>query len=635
MTTKKPSESYLRTLAYLSTPPADRDTKTVRVAPGEYILPPATVDSVGVPNLDRLVTETNGQPPGDGQSAAQRILAYSPELGRRSDEARLKQMSPAKRRLYEFDASQPRGQSRSEPLNLRELAAQASLPAFATGGLVTDDLKPRPVTGAPGVERTGNSYAQAAPTPAPATAPKIETQAAWEGLSQGQRDQMLSGQNSGPARAGNVPGAPGVARSGNSYSQIAPTPGATPPNAGAGISQQDWERRPAAERDSLLGGGATGAQTPNATPSTTGSAVSQLAWENMPSNKRDGMLNGNTSGPTPTGVSFSDVSGREPAINRRPGETAPASQSYRSTDNNAIPAHITDRFQQLQGPNMGIKVTGPELAEAGRQMSTRPLPGSAMERLTSPSPNTNRVSTISGPSAADLNAQLERTRQLREENTALRDNLNFNAGGALSRQKTNTEIARELLTSPSRSARQAGVNLTLGAQEDARLRADAARTQPWETARLEGQELQNQAARSTQARLAQTDALIAEYGRTTDPVRRAALERELRIRSGQAQPQQQDPNLKTRADLIGELTKAYANLQPNRNGPPLPSFEEWSAPMLQAAGLQAAAAQAKPLPAGMTQAGLIAQAQQGLRNGLSLEAVNRRLREFGIGPIGG
>lgn len=51
---------------------------------------------------------------------------------------------------------------------------------------------------------------------------------------------------------------------------------------------------------------------------------------------------------------------------------------------------------------------------------------------------------------------------IRESNAALRDNLNFNAGGALSRQKTPDEIERDMLTGTSRSARAAAVELMNG-----------------------------------------------------------------------------------------------------------------------------------------------------------------------------
>lgn len=134
--------------------------------------------------------------------------------------------------------------------------------------------------------------------------------------------------------------------------------------------------------------------------------------------------------------------------------------------------------------------------------------------------------------AQEFSARADRMRALREENTALRDNLNFNAGGALSRQKTQDEITRDMLTGQSRSGRQAAVQL-MGDQQRAGIerqrmaidqqRADADRMTAEASVNVSRAELdQQRRIRGLQ------DRLIDEQ----DPGKRAQFERTLGILSG-------------------------------------------------------------------------------------------------------
>lgn len=134
--------------------------------------------------------------------------------------------------------------------------------------------------------------------------------------------------------------------------------------------------------------------------------------------------------------------------------------------------------------------------------------------------------------AQELSSRADRMRALREESTALRDNLNFNAGGALSRQKTQDEITRDMLTGQSRSGRQGAVQ-TMADQQRAGIerqrmaidqqRADADRMTAEASVNVSRAEFdQQRRIRGLQ------DRLIDEQ----DPSKRAQFERTLGILSG-------------------------------------------------------------------------------------------------------
>lgn len=142
-----------------------------------------------------------------------------------------------------------------------------------------------------------------------------------------------------------------------------------------------------------------------------------------------------------------------------------------------------------------------------------------------------------GPSAAlELSARADRMRALREENTALRDGMNFNAGGALSRQKTQDEIVRDMLTGQSRSGRQAAVQL-MGDQQQAGIerqrmgidqqRADTDRT----TAELAAETVRRDIADRDQI-----TGLRTLYLEEQNPARREQFRRTLMDLQGREQP---------------------------------------------------------------------------------------------------
>ena len=72
-----------------------------------------------------------------------------------------------------------------------------------------------------------------------------------------------------------------------------------------------------------------------------------------------------------------------------------------------------------------------------------------------------------GGQPGEAQARFERAAQIRSGMPSIRDAMNFNAGGAMSRQKTTEELTRDLLTSDRRSDRQLGANLLLGREQNA------------------------------------------------------------------------------------------------------------------------------------------------------------------------
>lgn len=227
------------------------------------------------------------------------------------------------------------------------------------------------------------------------------------------------------------------------------------------------------------------------------------------------------------------------------------------------------------------------------------------------------------------NERMARANQIRAGMGDLQAQRDFGSGAALSRQMSQEEIERGLLTGSSRSGRQVAAELMSGRREaglrqqelansQARTDLDRQRT----GALIEGQQLQNSVTRDAQARQAQINALTDRYSRSTNPAEQAQLEREIRIRSGQALPQDQSTKLRT--ELVSELSKAYANAMPPK-GQAMPPFEVWAAPMLRSAGLELS-----PLPAGISRQDVIQSARKALQGGVGRDAVANRLSQFGL-----
>lgn len=189
-----------------------------------------------------------------------------------------------------------------------------------------------------------------------------------------------------------------------------------------------------------------------------------------------------------------------------------------------------DGKQQVRGTNIS----------AARQPNGTMAFSGAAPTFAAPAFSRSELPPSTDSLAQEFSARADRMRALREENTALRDNLNFNAGGALSRQKTQDEITRDMLTGQSRSGRQAAVQLMEDQQRAGierqrtaidQQRADADRMTAEASVNVSRAELdQQRRIRGLQ------DRLIDEQ----DPGKRAQFERTLGIISGKdnsGQPQ--------------------------------------------------------------------------------------------------
>ncbi|THF55903.1 hypothetical protein [Pseudothauera rhizosphaerae] len=142
------------------------------------------------------------------------------------------------------------------------------------------------------------------------------------------------------------------------------------------------------------------------------------------------------------------------------------------------------------------------------------------------------------PGGIDLNLanqRMARANQIRGEMTAIRDGITFNQGGALSRQKTATEMFRDMLTGPSRSGRQVAAGLIRGQQEDAQATARLGLDR--ERLGMDQQRALSEAiARGFQNNAAQrVEALQQQYDQAA-PADRPAIAEQIRLWSGQANP---------------------------------------------------------------------------------------------------
>lgn len=203
-------------------------------------------------------------------------------------------------------------------------------------------------------------------------------------------------------------------------------------------------------------------------------------------------------------------------------DAAPVSQQQRDA--------AGDGEQQVRGTNIS----------AARQPNGTMAFSGAAPTFAAPAFSRSELPRSTDSLAQEFSARADRMRALREESTALRDNLNFNAGGALSRQKTQDEITRDMLTGQSRSGRQAAVQLMEDQQRAGierqrtaidQQRADADRMTAEASVNVSRAELdQQRRIRGLQ------DRLIDEQ----DPGKRAQFERTLGIISGKdnsGQPQ--------------------------------------------------------------------------------------------------
>ncbi|NMG71853.1 hypothetical protein [Parazoarcus communis] len=187
------------------------------------------------------------------------------------------------------------------------------------------------------------------------------------------------------------------------------------------------------------------------------------------------------------------------------------------------------------------------------------------------------------------NERMARANQIRAGMGDLQAQRDFGSGAALSRQMSQEEIERGLLTGSSRSGRQVAAGLM-----NSRREAEIAQQQQ----ALEGQRFgldrqrlgieQQRAETDARARgyelrgLERIEGLQQQFETETDPAKRAQLAERLRVLTGR---ERDTAGLeKARIDLVGNLYKTYAEQKAYDKDNKMPLFDQWAAPALGMAG---------------------------------------------------
>ncbi|THF64254.1 hypothetical protein [Pseudothauera rhizosphaerae] len=208
------------------------------------------------------------------------------------------------------------------------------------------------------------------------------------------------------------------------------------------------------------------------------------------------------------------------------------------------------------------------------------------------------------------NERMARANAIRGETTAIRDQINFNAGGGgLSRQKTNEEIVRDMLTGPSRSGRQVAAGLIRGQQEDAQAIARLGLDQERAAGEAETRGFQTQQQRN----------IAALQDRIVNP--KSAADAALASRSLAAIQGKEPQN----AQVIynEELINPAQPMAGTRRVPMILNRDG-------TASVVTPRAAPKALPNGVSRDAAIQSARRALESGYNREAVLARLGEYGL-----
>ncbi len=197
-------------------------------------------------------------------------------------------------------------------------------------------------------------------------------------------------------------------------------------------------------------------------------------------------------------------------------------------------------------------------------------------------------------SGSDVLGILQRESQIRAGMGALQDQIGFNGGNGIGFRKVGTDEAiRDMVVNGNSRDRATALGFMGGrqdaadrydlGQQDVALRQQEAQARQGIAAGEFGLKSEAQGFQSAAARRLAT--LQDQYLAEQDPTQRGALAQQMRELSGK-EPMKPDHGLAVaRTNLIGELGKQYAQMQPvGEDRKPVP-FETWAAPMLRAAGM--------------------------------------------------
>lgn len=257
------------------------------------------------------------------------------------------------------------------------------------------------------------------------------------------------------------------------------------------------------------------------------------------------------------------------------------------------PGLVERMNQQYQTDNIGVQAS----VDANGRMRFSDAPVDAGR------PQTFRALSSGGnQSAAEIDSATDRLRTIGNRNRELRDQINFNRGGSLFRNKTTEEITRDMLTSPSRSDRRAA--LAYRGQQEALSSAE----------RMGGPLFVQQVIAAQQAR--RVDELQRELVQTQDPARRREITSLLQSlgggRPGNAQV------------VYGEEALDPSRPEMGTRRVPMVLNQDGSGTPVTARG------PTRSLPNGVSREQAIAAARQAVQNGYDAAAVMARLGEYGL-----
>lgn len=583
---------------------------TANVSNGEFELPPEQVHAIGVQVLDTMKDGThtpvargfrardselyfaNGGAVESTDELLARIQAKYGTAGVSTANAPSSTAAPTQQRASAAPMPAPAPTIAGAANALRNRRQQIDAAAgYADGGLV-DEEEPRTVDGAPGVHRTGNSYSDAAATPAATSTPGTPSANSSQGFGFKPRADGMDSTATTTATHPRFGFGPQAASTRTRTPTFGETMNRTnderAQRTGAGL--YGTPRDPAQRQAS--GSGFLDRAAPNTMTAIRG------AGENIAESYKVGGFPGaagavvrNTMVPA---LGFADdvasgakrlidpaanalktaVTGDATPIEPTPGTGATATPQQQaatptSSTGTSAPAASTATPEPFNASDLTQQqrdTAGDAYRTAWQQQAPGGLRGAGQDATTlynaeqqvrgtgiTATRQPNGAMSFSGDGANALpqtytqgvdmnlgNERMARANAIREEMSGLRDRLDFNGGQAVGRQKTNEEIARDMVVGNSRAGQQIGVSLMNGAADRALKQQELGFRSRAEQDRLDMERQRMNAdveARGFQNRSAgRLEALQTQYEQAGTPGQRAQLAEQIRMLSGREAP---------------------------------------------------------------------------------------------------
>ncbi|MDX9716284.1 MAG: hypothetical protein RBT67_02820 [Thauera sp.] len=165
------------------------------------------------------------------------------------------------------------------------------------------------------------------------------------------------------------------------------------------------------------------------------------------------------------------------------------------------------------------------------------------------------------------NERMARANAIRAGNAEIRDQIGFNSGASLSRQKTQDEIVRELLTGPSRSGRQAAVQMIDNQRQAERDTQQMALDERRVGIDQQRADAEGKVRGAEARRLERVERLYAAYENAKTPEERAAVAEQIRAMNGKEPSEEWKPvSLQGGTDAMGNRTESILAAVNSRTG---------------------------------------------------------------------